>query len=58
MIFQQEDLISQTHHIEKVRLEIIPLKGREINLEDDIKSIEEMIYDAVANIDSWMLSQT
>jgi hypothetical protein len=58
MIFQQSDLVSQTHHIEKVRLEIIPCKGREIDIEKDIRPLEEIIYDAVANIDSWMMVQS
>lgn len=56
MVVLSDDIISQTINIQKMRIETIPLNGKPFDLEGDIKSIEEIMFRAVANIDSQMLS--
>jgi len=52
MIFKCEEIISQTVNIKQVRLETIPLQGKEFDFERDIPEIEQVIFGVVANIDS------
>ena len=52
MIILCEDIINQTWNIGRIRIETLPLKSRNIQLEKDYVQYEEAMFEAVANIDS------
>lgn len=55
LISYSDLIISQVAEIDKIRIETIPLNGKDFDLENDLKSIEKIVFGAVANVDSRML---